>query len=206
MEEHHDRGPIEPQSRCDRAAIGAPAARNPLHDHRSTIPTHLEHDRRPIVRRSWPIVRRSWPIVRRSWPIFLAPFEEKFKPIRPEFEASTPLSANRVHDASIPRPRPPPSPTISGQFPSLKTHVLLLCSSTFDRLVKKLSEFRGRSLVHRVPPAFRLDCEAIGAGLITNFSLISSNFPLEFRTSRGRIRANSPQSTRIGAPSLRQSG
>ena len=59
----------------------------------------------------------------------------------------------------------------------------LFSSSTFDRLVKKLSEFRGRSLVHRVPPAFRLDCEAIGAGLITNFSLISSNFPLEFRTS-----------------------
>ena len=57
------------------------------------------------------------------------------------------------------------------------------CSSTFDRLVKKLSEFRGRSLVHRDSPAFILNCEAIGAGLIANFSLISSNFPLEFRTS-----------------------
>ena len=72
-------------------------------------------------------------------------------------------------------------PRSSGQFPSLKACISLHCSSTFDRLVKKLSEFRGRSLVH--PPAFRLDCEAIGAGLVTNFSLISSNFPLEFRTS-----------------------
>ena len=49
--------------------------------------------------------------------------------------------------------------------------------------MKELSEFRGRSLVHRDPPAFRLDCQAIGAGLIVNFSFISSNFPLEFRTS-----------------------
>ena len=49
--------------------------------------------------------------------------------------------------------------------------------------MKKLSEFRGRSLVYRVTPAFKLDCEAIGAGLITTFSLISLNFPLEFRTS-----------------------
>ena len=54
---------------------------------------------------------------------------------------------------------------------------------TFDRLVKKLNEFRGRSLVHRDPPSFRLDCEAIGVRLIANFSLISSNFPLEFWTS-----------------------
>ena len=74
-------------------------------------------------------------------------------------------------------------PRSSDQFPSLKACIPLSCSLTFDRLVKKLSKFRGRSLVHRVLPAFRLDCEAIGAGLITNFSLISSNFPLEFRTS-----------------------
>ena len=57
------------------------------------------------------------------------------------------------------------------------------CSSTFDRFVKELSEFRGRSLVHRDPPAFRLDSEGIGAGLIVNSSLISSNSPLEFRKS-----------------------
>ena len=49
--------------------------------------------------------------------------------------------------------------------------------------MKKLSEFQGRSLVHRDPPAFRLDSEGIGAGLIANSSLISSNFPLEFRKS-----------------------
>ena len=80
-------------------------------------------------------------------------------------------------------PRPHQLPTIVGPISLLKTHVLLLCSSTFDRFVKELSEFRGRSLVHRDPPAFRLDSEGIGAGLIANSSLISSNFPLEFRKS-----------------------
>ena len=75
--------------------------------------------------------------------------------------------------------RPHQLPTIVGPISPLKTHVLL-CSSTFDRFVKELSEFRGRSLVHRDPPAFRLDSEGIGAGLIANSSLISSNFPLEF--------------------------
>ena len=49
--------------------------------------------------------------------------------------------------------------------------------------MKELSEFRGRSLVHRDPLAFRLNSEGIGEGLITNSSLISSNFPLEFRKS-----------------------
>ena len=90
---------------------------------------------------------------------------------------------NRAHDPEKPLPRPPLSPTNSGQFPSLNACISLLCSSTFDRFVKELSEFRGRSLFHCDPSAFRLDCEAIAAGLIANFSLISSNFPLEFRTS-----------------------
>ena len=87
--------------------------------------------------------------------------------------------ANRLHDRSN-------DPRSSDQFPSLKACIPLSLFLTFDQLVKKLSEFRGRSLVHRVPPMFRLDCEAIGAGLITNLSLISSNFPLEFRTSTRR--------------------
>ena len=34
-----------------------------------------------------------------------------------------------------------------------------LCSSTFDQFMRELSEFRVRSLVHRDPPAFRLDRE-----------------------------------------------
>ena len=84
--------------------------------------------------------------------------------------------SNRVHDGLH-------CPRSSGQFLSLKACISLLCSSTFDRFVKELSKFRGRSLVHRDPPAFRLDSESIGAGLIANFSLISCNFPLEFRTS-----------------------
>ena len=87
---------------------------------------------------------------------------------------------------SLPLPiKPPPrSPSIGHDLRAnffLKTHVFLLCCSTFDQFLKELSEFRGRSLVHRDPPAFRLNSEEIGAGLITNSSLISSNFPLEFR-------------------------
>ena len=62
--------------------------------------------------------------------------------------------------------------------------------------MKELSEFRGRSSVHRDPPAFRLNCEGIGAGLITNSSLISSNFPLEFRKS---VRKDSSKFTPIRA-------
>ena len=110
-------------------------------------------------------------------------FEAKFKPIHPRFEATTPINAYRSHDASIPLPRPPLLPSKSSLTLPLKTCISLLCSLTFDRFVKELSEFPGRSLVHRDPPTFRLDCEAIGAGLIANFSLISSNFSLEFRTS-----------------------
>ena len=102
---------------------------------------------------------------------------------------SWPISKLRRHPKeSLPLPiKPPPrSPSIAldfGPISPLKTHVLLLCSSTFDRFVKELSKFRGRSLVHRDPPAFRLNSEGIGAGLITNSSFISSNFPLEFQKS-----------------------
>ena len=49
VEEHHDRGPIEPRSRRDRAAIVDPAARNLFHDLRSSFPEHLEHDQCSIV-------------------------------------------------------------------------------------------------------------------------------------------------------------
>ena len=99
--------------------------------------------------------------------------------LKPQFhsmETASMMHQFHPHDR-INRPRS------SGQFSSLKACISLLCSSTFDRFLKELSEFRGRSLVHRDPPTFRLDCEAIRAGFMTNFSLISSNFSLQFRTS-----------------------
>ena len=94
-----------------------------------------------------------------------------------------PHPKTRSHYTFKRRPRLPLLPTFSGLIFSLKPCISLLCFATFDRFVNELSEFRGRSLVHRDPPAFRLDSEGIGAGLITNSSLISSNFPLEFRKS-----------------------
>ena len=96
MEEHHDRGPIEPRSRRDQAAIVDPSAWNLSHDHRAAVPENLEHDRRSIV------VDRAKIVA-----YFEALFEAKFKPIQPGFEATMPLSANRSHDALIPLPRPP---------------------------------------------------------------------------------------------------
>ena len=58
-----------------------------------------------------------------------------------------------------------------------------LCNLTLDWIVKQLSDFWARSWVHRDPPAFRIDCDPIGAGLITKSCRIRSNFPLEHRTS-----------------------
>ena len=113
----------------------------------------------------------------------VASFEANLRKNSLKFGSYEAARRNCSHDLSKPLPRPLQLPTIFGLIFPLKTHVFSLCSSTFDRFVKELSEFRGRSLVHRDPPAFRLDCKAIGVGLITNFSLISLNFPLEFRTS-----------------------
>ena len=98
-----------PRSRSDRTAIAVRSSRD-----RSSC--RAESTPRPSIDNSDAFGTRSTADRAKIVAEFLAPFEEKFKPTRPEFEASTPLSANRVHDASIPRPRPPPSPTISGQF------------------------------------------------------------------------------------------
>ena len=126
----------------------------------------------------------------RSWPdcgAIMVPLKRKLRLICHEIEATIVINGSRrPHDRSWPSIRLHDRikrPQNRAKNFSLKTYISLLCSSTFDRFMKELSEFQGRSLVHRDPPAFRLDCEAIGAGLIANFSLISSNFPLEFRTS-----------------------
>ena len=129
-------------------------------------------DRGPIASRSWPDCAENRGLL-----------EAKFKLIRRGFESTKPCNRNRFHDAWKPRSPPAPSPTISSQISSLKPMYFSLSNWTFDRFVKELRKFRGRYLVHRDPPAFRLNSEGIGAVLITNFSLISSWIPLEFRTS-----------------------
>ena len=179
-----------PRSWLDRAAIAARSSR----DRRAF---EAESTPRSPEMLSWRSAARSTPnrctIRPRSWSIVVDPGEKRGQEMRKSWQKLRPIHGRsrscdvaprkRSHDPCKPPPRPPSLPSKSGLILSLKACISLSCSSTFDRLVKKLSEFRGRSLVHRVPPAFRLDCEAIGAGLITNFSLISSNFPLEFRTS-----------------------
>ena len=64
VEEHHDRGPIEPRSRRDWAAIVDPSAWNLFHDHRSAVLENLEHDRCPIMVDRGQSRRRSWPILK----------------------------------------------------------------------------------------------------------------------------------------------
>ena len=104
-----------------------------------------------------------------------------------------------------PLPRPHQLATIFGPNFPLKSHVFLPCSTTFDRFVKELRKFRGRSLVHRDPPRL---C-SIAKQFERDWSRISpwfhQIFPLNSERPRGRIRANSLQSTRIEAPFLRQS-
>ena len=157
MEEVHDLSPIEPQSRRDRQAID------------EALASRLTPDRGENCGGNRGLFETN---------LKLNPsgFFAELKPRRRVQGIVPTTPSNDAHDRFN-------WPRSSGRFPSLKACISLFCSSTFDRFVKELSEFRGRSLVHRDLPAFRLDCEAIGAGLIANFSLISSNFPLEFRTS-----------------------
>ena len=140
------------------------------------IPTSSDGDRWSI---DITIDARSW---RDRGPI-MAPIEAESRPICGQSRSYDVAPRNRSHNPCKSPPRPHQSAIIFGRNFPLKTHVFLLSSSTFDRFVKELSKFRGRSLVHHDPPMFKLDCEAIRAGLIANFSLISSNFLLEFRTS-----------------------
>ena len=150
-----DRSPIVTRSRLHRSSIvprsGPPSAWNRFHSIRRRATHDQDHDHGPIATRSCPhrcmIVVHLKPNLRLTYL---------------KFGSYDAAPENRAHDPEKPLPPPPLSPTNSGQFPSLKTCISLLCSSTFDRFVKELSELRGRSLVHRDPPVFGLDCEAIG--------------------------------------------
>ena len=176
MTKNSDRSPIVTRLRRDRSSIvprlGPPSAWNRFHSIGRRATHDQDHDHGPIATRSWP--DRGMIVVH---------LKPKLRLTYLKFGSYDAAPENRSHDALIAPPRTRQLPMIFDPILPLKSHVFLLCSSTFDRFVKELSEFRGRSLVHRDPPAFRLDCEAIGVGLIANVSLISSNFPLEFRTS-----------------------
>ena len=67
VKELHDRCPIEPRSRPDRAAIVKLSLWNRLHEIRRRPTKIQDHDRRTIMARSW---RDRGPIVVQSWPIF----------------------------------------------------------------------------------------------------------------------------------------
>ena len=161
VEEPYDRGAIEPRSYSFRRGI---------------IPTR-SNGGRPRSRTT--IDARSWP----DRATIRALFEAKFKPISLRNWSRILAKWNRSHDPCKTPPRLLQWPTIVGPISPFKSMYFPSLKGIFDRFVKELSEFRRRSLVPRDPPAFRLNSEEIGAGLITNSSLISSNFPLEFRKS-----------------------
>ena len=64
-----------------------------------------------------------------------------------------------------------------------KNRCTLLFFLTLDWFVKQLRNFGAKSWVHHNSLAFRLNRDPIGARLIVIHHRISSNFPLEFRTS-----------------------
>ena len=134
VEELHDRGPIEPQSSHDRGPYAMESSPSIKTTTDGDLGSWLTHDRGPIVTRSW---RKTWS--------FWGYFEAKSKCISSRSGSHDAAPRNRSHYFGKPPPRPLLLATISSQFPSLKACISLLCSSTFDRLMKKLSEFRGRS-------------------------------------------------------------
>ena len=138
VEELHDRGPIKPRSRHDRAAIVEISSWNRFHGIRRRPTEIQDHDRSTIVARSQrdhvPIVVRSWLLLRLIWGIFHL-----------KFGSNDAAPENHSHDPAKPLPQPPLLPSKSGLIFPLKVCISPLCSSTFDRFVKKLSEFRGRS-------------------------------------------------------------
>ena len=169
---NRDRSAIEPRSLLLQSGITSIRLDGVRRVTRTSIMARSRRDRGLIVAWSWP-----------NRGMIVMHFEGQIETILPQIRERRSRTGESPPRRRNRRAWPAPSPTISSPISSLKTHVLFLCSSTFDQFVKELSEFRGRSLVHRDPPAFRLNSEGIGAGLITNSSLISSNFPLEFRKS-----------------------
>ena len=128
---NRDSDTIEPRSGSLRDAIAS---------------NRSENDRR-LTRTS--IFARSWPNRGSSWGENRGHFEAKSKQNCGWFQANPEATSSPSETASTTHEFRPHDrincPRSSGQFPSLKACISLFCSSTFDRLVKKLSEFRGRS-------------------------------------------------------------
>ena len=125
-----DRGHNQPRSRLfHHGIISMIIKRRPVENQ--------DHDRGPIAARSWPdrgaIVTRSWVFLKRN----SSQFNGDLKPQCRSMETASTTHQFHPHDR-INRPRS------SSQFSSLKACISLLCASSFDRFVKKLSEFRGR--------------------------------------------------------------
>ena len=180
-----------PRSRSDRTAIAARSSRDRgifgmdwrRWSRRMVLNedgTRRGHDRGSIASRSWSDRCLIATTIKRDRGVYWSENQAKITANSgasksPEGTAPT-TPANRLHDRSN-------DPRIRAKVLFKKACILPSLFLTFDRFVKELSEFQGRSLFHCDPPAFRLNSEGIGAGLITNSSLISSNFPLEFRKS-----------------------
>ena len=71
---------------------------------------------------------------------------------------------------------------IEQKFP-LKRRCIPPYFLNFWLIREEIKQIWRKSKVLRDPLMFKLNCKAIGAGLMANFLLISSNFSLEFRTS-----------------------
>ena len=113
MEELHDRGPIEPRSWRDRAAIVNPSAQNRSGD----SPIWSDGDR---CRIKTTIDARSWP----DRGAIVAPLRQKSRLIHRLIGSHDIAKWNRPHDAFNLCPRPDQTAGILGLIFYLKTHVL----------------------------------------------------------------------------------
>ena len=143
------------------------------HDH-SVIVARSRHNCGPIATRSWP--HRD--AIAARLPRYHGPIDVQIMTTITGSWCSW-SSCDRDHRSASNRVSNTPNFSDENPFQNGCTPYF----STLDWFVKQLSKFRAKSWLLPDPPTFRLDCEAIGVGLIVNFNLISSNFPLERQTS-----------------------
>ena len=129
---------IAVRSNRDRGAIELWSWILPRGIYSTTFARHFRSIWNTIDALSWSITRRSWPTLKLFLKRNSSQFGPDLKPERRSVQTAPTTPWFRAHDRLY-------RPWCSGQFPSLKACISLLCSSTFDRLMKKLSEFRGRS-------------------------------------------------------------